>query len=191
MRALRARGRGRCDVRAGGHQHGHRNCHGDARFLAHRLHYRASGKQAHRLGRVSGGGHHGRHAAHHQAQLSGHARRPSRTDDQRSFYVASSGRPGPVLVDITKDAQQSTCDFDGKPVTPQLPGYRPDLSPTPDEYKQALELIHSFQAPGDSGWARHHFVRRDGRSARVRREAPTFRWASRCSASAGSRRLIR
>ena len=33
-----------------------------------------------------------------------------------AFYVASSGRPGPVLVDITKDAQQSTCEFDGKPV---------------------------------------------------------------------------
>src|ERR1700690_1139921 len=35
-----------------------------------------------------------------------------------AFYVASSGRPGPVLVDITKDAQQSTCEFDGKPITP-------------------------------------------------------------------------
>src|SRR4051812_37512092 len=58
-----------------------------------------------------------------------------------AFYVASSGRPGPVLVDITKDAQQSTCEFDGKPIKPQLPGYRPDLSPTPAEYKQALELI--------------------------------------------------
>jgi acetolactate synthase-1/2/3 large subunit len=61
--------------------------------------------------------------------------------------VASSGRPGPVLVDITKDAQQSTCEFDGKPVKPQLPGYRPDLSPTPDEYKLALELIHSSKRP--------------------------------------------
>jgi acetolactate synthase-1/2/3 large subunit len=64
-----------------------------------------------------------------------------------AFYVASSGRPGPVLVDITKDAQQSTCDFDGKPVAPQLPGYRPDLSPTPEEYKQALELIHNSKRP--------------------------------------------
>jgi len=64
-----------------------------------------------------------------------------------AFYVASSGRPGPVLVDITKDAQQSTCEFDGKPVAPQLPGYRPDLSPTPDEYKQALELIHGSKRP--------------------------------------------
>jgi acetolactate synthase-1/2/3 large subunit len=64
-----------------------------------------------------------------------------------AFYVARSGRPGPVLVDITKDAQQSTCEFDGKPIVPQLKGYRPDLSPTPAEYKQALELIHSAKRP--------------------------------------------
>src|ERR1700683_5292083 len=64
-----------------------------------------------------------------------------------AFYVASSGRPGPVLVDITKDAQQSTCDFDGKPVKPQLPGYRPDLSPTPAEYKKALTLIRNAKRP--------------------------------------------
>jgi acetolactate synthase-1/2/3 large subunit len=64
-----------------------------------------------------------------------------------AFYVARSGRPGPVLVDITKDAQQSTCEFDGKPVPPQLRGYRPDLAPTPEEYKQALELIHTAKRP--------------------------------------------
>jgi acetolactate synthase-1/2/3 large subunit len=64
-----------------------------------------------------------------------------------AFYVARSGRPGPVLVDITKDAQQSTCEFDGKPIAPQLPGYRPDLSPTPEEYKRALELIHNSKRP--------------------------------------------
>src|SRR5579863_5463727 len=44
-----------------------------------------------------------------------HADQVARTISE-AFYVASSGRPGPVLVDITKDAQQSTCDFDGKPV---------------------------------------------------------------------------
>ena len=64
-----------------------------------------------------------------------------------AFYVARSGRPGPVLVDITKDAQQSSCEFDGKPVAPQLPGYRPDFSPTSGEYKQALELIHNSKRP--------------------------------------------
>jgi acetolactate synthase-1/2/3 large subunit len=64
-----------------------------------------------------------------------------------AFYVARSGRPGPVLVDITKDAQQSTCEFDGKPVEPQLPGYRPDLAPTQDEYREALELIKNAKRP--------------------------------------------
>ncbi len=75
-----------------------------------------------------------------------HASEVARTISE-AFYVARSGRPGPVLVDITKDAQQSSCEFDGKPVAPQLPGYRPELSPTSEEYKQALELIHNSKRP--------------------------------------------
>ena len=75
-----------------------------------------------------------------------HASEVARTISE-AFYVARSGRPGPVLVDITKDAQQSSCEFDGKPIAPQLPGYRPDLSPTSEEYKQALELIHNSKRP--------------------------------------------
>jgi acetolactate synthase I/II/III large subunit len=66
---------------------------------------------------------------------------------REAFYVARSGRPGPVLVDITKDAQQSSCEFDWEAAKPQLPGYRPDLSPAPEEYKQALHLIHSSKRP--------------------------------------------
>src|SRR5260370_6805543 len=54
-----------------------------------------------------------------------HADQVARTISE-AFYVASSGWPGPVLVDITKDAQQSTCEFAGKPAKPQLPGSRPD-----------------------------------------------------------------
>jgi acetolactate synthase-1/2/3 large subunit len=66
---------------------------------------------------------------------------------REAFYVARSGRPGPVLIDITKDAQQSTCEFDWEAAKPQLPGYRPDLSPAPAEYAQALELIHNSKRP--------------------------------------------
>jgi acetolactate synthase I/II/III large subunit len=66
---------------------------------------------------------------------------------REAFYVARSGRPGPVLIDITKDAQQSTCEFDWEAARPQLPGYRPDLSPEPAEYAQAVELIHSSKRP--------------------------------------------
>ena len=75
-----------------------------------------------------------------------HADEVARTISE-AFYVASSGRPGPVLVDITKDAQQSSCEFDGKPIKPQLPGYRPNLAPTPEEYQQALELINHAERP--------------------------------------------
>src|ERR1700744_906808 len=45
---------------------------------------------------------------------------------KQAFYVASSGRPGPVVVDITKDAQQHTCDFVWDPSPVRLPGYRPE-----------------------------------------------------------------
>src|ERR1700737_3224638 len=66
---------------------------------------------------------------------------------REAFFVARSGRPGPVLIDITKDAQQSTCLFDWEAAKPQLPGYRPDLSPAPAEYEQALAVIHNSKRP--------------------------------------------
>ena len=75
-----------------------------------------------------------------------HASEVARTI-REAFYVARSGRPGPVLVDITKDAQQSMSTFDWESAKPQLPGYRPDLSPAPKQYEQALELIHNAKRP--------------------------------------------
>jgi acetolactate synthase-1/2/3 large subunit len=66
---------------------------------------------------------------------------------REAFYVARSGRPGPVLVDITKDAQQSSCEFDWEAAKPQLPGYRPDLSPTSEDYSKALKLIQEAKRP--------------------------------------------
>src|SRR6201997_2062280 len=64
-----------------------------------------------------------------------------------AFAVARSGRPGPVHIDVTKDAQQSSCEFDWEAAKPQLPGYRPDLSPAPEEYAKALELIRTSKRP--------------------------------------------
>ena len=75
-----------------------------------------------------------------------HASEVARTI-REAFYVARSGRPGPVLVDITKDAQQTTCEFDWEAARPQLPGYRPDLSPEQKEYEKALQLIHNSKRP--------------------------------------------
>src|ERR687895_2320691 len=44
---------------------------------------------------------------------------------REAFYIAASGRPGPVLIDITKDAQQSSCDFDWDAAAPK-PHARPE-----------------------------------------------------------------
>jgi acetolactate synthase-1/2/3 large subunit len=66
---------------------------------------------------------------------------------RQAFYVARSGRPGPVLVDITKDAQQATIDYvpDDRPV--RLPGYRPDHTPRAEDLRRAADLIDAAQRP--------------------------------------------
>src|SRR5438128_1059323 len=66
---------------------------------------------------------------------------------REAFYIAKSGRPGPVLIDITKDAQQSACELDWEAAAPQLPGYRPDLSPSSAQYQHALEMIRGARRP--------------------------------------------
>ena len=85
-----------------------------------------------------------------------------------AMYVARSGRPGPVLVDITKDAQQLTTELHWDPSDVKLPGYRPDLSPTPDEYKRAAELINGAKRPIILAG---HGVLLSGATARVRQLA--------------------
>jgi acetolactate synthase-1/2/3 large subunit len=66
---------------------------------------------------------------------------------RQAFYIAASGRPGPVVVDITKDAQQKSTDFvyDSSPV--RLPGYRPDHMPLREDVEQAVEMIHAARRP--------------------------------------------
>jgi acetolactate synthase I/II/III large subunit len=66
---------------------------------------------------------------------------------REAFYVARSGRPGPVLVDITKDAQTAEAEFVWTDAPISLPGYRPDLRPVPEEFKRAAELINAAERP--------------------------------------------
>ena len=65
-----------------------------------------------------------------------------------AFYVAISGRPGPVVIDITKDAQQQSCipHWDDAPV--KLPGYRPERrEPQNTAVDQAIQLIKESKRP--------------------------------------------
>ena len=66
---------------------------------------------------------------------------------REAFYIAQSGRPGPVLVDITKDAQQGNAEFDPDPPPVRLPGYQPNLRALPQEYDKAVHLIDSAHRP--------------------------------------------
>lgn len=65
-----------------------------------------------------------------------------------AFYIASSGRPGPVLIDIPKDVGLE--EFDYTPVEPgsvRLPGYRPTVKGNPRQFNQALSLIRASKKP--------------------------------------------
>jgi acetolactate synthase I/II/III large subunit len=66
---------------------------------------------------------------------------------RQAFHIARSGRPGPVLVDITKDAQQATIDFDPSDRSVKLLGYRPDHRARRDEIDKAAALIDAAERP--------------------------------------------
>ncbi|WP_285569498.1 acetolactate synthase large subunit [Actinoallomurus iriomotensis] len=63
-----------------------------------------------------------------------------------AFHIASTGRPGPVLVDIAKDALQREVDFVW-PQPMQLPGYRPAVRPHAKQIREAARLLASAKRP--------------------------------------------
>ena len=63
-----------------------------------------------------------------------------------AFHIASTGRPGPVLVDISKDALQATTMFRW-PGTIDLPGYRPVGRPHAKQINQAARMITEARRP--------------------------------------------
>ena len=63
-----------------------------------------------------------------------------------AFYIANSGRPGPVLVDIPKDVLQEEGEFE-YPDKIDLPGYKPTLEGHGSQIKKAAKLIAQSQRP--------------------------------------------
>lgn len=63
---------------------------------------------------------------------------------RRAFKIAGSGRPGPVLVDITKDVTAAECDYEYK--QPDLVKPLSDMI-TEEDMERALSLIHASQKP--------------------------------------------
>jgi acetolactate synthase I/II/III large subunit len=65
---------------------------------------------------------------------------------REAFYIARSGRPGPVLIDICKNAQIERTDF-LYPEKISLPGYRPPAHAPLADLKRAVELLEQAERP--------------------------------------------
>ena len=65
----------------------------------------------------------------------------------KAFYIAKSGRPGPVLIDITKNAQIQKFSFEGYVKCDHIRSYRPKPIVRPQYIQQAAELINQAKKP--------------------------------------------
>lgn len=63
-----------------------------------------------------------------------------------AFYIATTGRPGPVLIDLPKDVQLGFADFN-YPERPSVRGYRPTYDGHPQQIKKAAEMISQSRKP--------------------------------------------
>jgi acetolactate synthase I/II/III large subunit len=64
-----------------------------------------------------------------------------------AFAIAKEGRPGPVLVDITKDAQQASCEVDWAAAEPHLTEAYDEALPGDGDYRDAVALINNAERP--------------------------------------------
>ena len=65
----------------------------------------------------------------------------------KAFYIAKSGRPGPVLIDITKNAQIQQFDFEGYKPCHHIRSYRPKPVVRKEYIEQAAKLINEAKKP--------------------------------------------
>lgn len=65
---------------------------------------------------------------------------------KEAFYIAQTGRPGPVLIDIPRDVFQQEAEFN-YPEKLNLPGYKPTLFGHPAQIKKAAEVVNAAQRP--------------------------------------------
>lgn len=65
---------------------------------------------------------------------------------KEAFYIATTGRPGPVLIDFPKDVQMAEGEFH-YPRKVEIPGYKPTLVGHPKQIKKAMELLKTSKKP--------------------------------------------
>jgi acetolactate synthase-1/2/3 large subunit len=65
---------------------------------------------------------------------------------KKAFYIAESGRPGPVLIDVPKDVQQEVADTEF-PELVKIRGYSPHIEPDVTQVAKAIDLLLSAERP--------------------------------------------
>lgn len=65
----------------------------------------------------------------------------------KAFYIANSGRPGPVLIDVTRTAQVETFEWQGYQRNPSVRSYFPNPKPKLEAIQAAADLINSAKKP--------------------------------------------
>lgn len=65
----------------------------------------------------------------------------------KAFYIAKSGRPGPVLIDVTKNAQLQKVSYKGYTRCHSLRSYKPDPVPSMENIEKAADLINHAERP--------------------------------------------
>ena len=136
---------------------GHERSRGDQHRHAalRRVHGLDPDRRDHRSGRVLGDRHRrvpgGRHRRHHDAGHEAQLVRISDVNDiprvvREAFHVATTGRPGPVLVDLPKDIANQTMEWYW-PEKVDLPGYKPNVKGHPKQIKDAARLINEAKQP--------------------------------------------
>ena len=66
---------------------------------------------------------------------------------RKAFFIARSGRPGPVLVDVAKDVQNASIEFEYPTDAIRLPGYRPAQSASVQQIERAVEMLLKAKRP--------------------------------------------
>ncbi|MEI6180198.1 MAG: biosynthetic-type acetolactate synthase large subunit [Chloroflexales bacterium] len=65
---------------------------------------------------------------------------------KEAIHIATTGRPGPVLIDVTKDAMQKSCVPNWE-VKLNLPGYKPNYQPNQKQIREAIKLLLAAKKP--------------------------------------------
>lgn len=66
---------------------------------------------------------------------------------KEAFHIASTGRPGPVLIDVPEDVQEALAPSFSYPEKADIPGYKPKTAGHPVQLKRALEAIGEARRP--------------------------------------------